>query len=299
MAPDKWFVLTVRPPSEEAAAEFAEALIALGGTAVEEERGRLTTYLPPPADPDRFVRDARDRLRDLAPGTPAELRWEWRENEDWSEAWRRGLTPRRVGRRLIVAPSWTEPEPRPGDVVLRIDPQMAFGTGEHASTRGVLRLLEAEIRTGDRVLDVGAGSGILAIAAALLGAGDVLAAECDADAVANARENLERNGVAGRVELVERRVDDAFLDALGPGRFELIVANVLSGVLVPLLPSFRRSVGDRPPARRPGRLILGGILAREARDVVAAAMRAGFGAIAEDVEEEWWSAAFEARGHPG
>lgn len=293
MVPDRWLVLTVHAPSDEAGGAIAEGLIALGGTAIVEEADGWSTYLPPPDDPETFVEEARETLRSYAPGAELELSWRWQPNEDWAVTWRRGLQPRRVGERLIVAPTWTEPEAGPEDIVLWIDPQMAFGTGEHASTRGVLRLLEAAIRPGDSVLDVGTGSGILAIAAVKLGAADVLAVESDPVAIPNARENVERNGVTDAVALETALVDDAYLDALGPGRIDLIVANVLSGVLIPLLPAFRRvlSAGDGAP----GRAILGGILTTETDRVVAAAEAAGFDVTREDVEQEWWSVLLTAR----
>lgn len=289
MAPDRWLVLTVHAPPDEAGGAIAEGLIALGGTAIVEEADGWSTYLPPPDDPETFIEEARETLRAYAPGAELELSWRWEPNEDWTVAWRRGLRPRRVGERLIVAPTWTEPEAGPEDIVLWIDPQMAFGTGEHASTRGVLRLLEASIRPGDRVLDVGTGSGILAIAAARLGAVHVLAVESDPVAIPTARENLERNGVAESVTLENALVDDAYLDALGPGSVDLIVANVLSGVLIPLLPAFRRVLATG------GRAILGGILTTEADRVVAAAEAAGFDVAREDVEDEWWSVLLTAR----
>ncbi|HEX6938013.1 MAG TPA: 50S ribosomal protein L11 methyltransferase [Longimicrobiales bacterium] len=298
MAPEQWLVLTVHVPAETLRDALVEELIELGGTAVEEEQDRLITYVPAPEDPEAFVREARERLQRLTTEHTLELSWDCRPNEDWAETWRRGLRPRRVGRRLIVAPTWTDPDAGADDVVLWIDPQMAFGTGEHPSTRGVLRLLEASVRAGDRALDVGTGSGILAIALAKLGADRVLAVESDPDAVANARENLERNGVDDRVELVEHTVDDAYLAALGDGRFDLILANILSGVLVPLLPAFARSLRRRAD-RTPGRVILGGILTREADRVVEAARRAGFDVAATDIEDEWWSALLEARAAAG
>ena len=289
MAPDRWLVLTVHAPADEAGGAIAEGLIALGGTAIVEETDGWSTYLPPPDDPETFIDEARETLCAHAPGAELRLSWRWEPNEDWMVAWRRGLRPRRVGERLIVAPTWTEPEAGPEDIVLWIDPQMAFGTGEHASTRGVLRLLEASIRPGDRVLDVGTGSGILAIAACRLGASHVLAVESDPVAIPTARENLERNGVAEAVTLENALVDHAYLDALGPGSVDLIVANVLSGVLIPLLPAFRRVLA---PA---GRAILGGILTTEADRVVAAAEAVGFDVAREDVEDEWWSVFLTAR----
>lgn len=287
---DLWLVISVRAPSDwVAVAELAEGLVAVGGSAVSEEGGRLVTYLSPPEDVEAFVEDVGARLEAMGLGDDLGLAWEWRPEADWLERWRRGLRPRRVGERLIVSPSWCAPEPRGDEIVIVVDPEMAFGTGEHGTTRGVLRLLEVAVREGDRVLDVGTGSGILAIAAARLGASEVLAVDNDADAIRNARSNVSRNGIEAAVDLEHGAVTERFLTRPGTGRFDLIVANVLSSVLVPLLASFRSVLGP-PHGQAPGgRLILGGILTSEAKDVVAAAKAAGLTLRREDVEEEWWS----------
>jgi ribosomal protein L11 methyltransferase len=203
--------------------------------------------------------------------------------EDWLALWRAGLEPRRVGQRIVVSPTWSEVNAAPGDLVIRLDPQMAFGTGEHASTRGVLRLMQEIVRPDDRLLDVGTGSGILAIAAARLGAAHVLAVESDPDALPNAGENVARNGVAGQVELCETVVDEAWLRTLGDGALDGILANVLSGVLLPLLPSFHTALAPD------GWVILAGILNEEAAAMRDAAAGAGFRVEAEDSEEQWWS----------
>jgi ribosomal protein L11 methyltransferase len=295
MTGKEWLVLTVRVSEPDAQGEVAEGLIALGGSAVMQEGDRLTTYMAAPAEIDPFLEGATERLRELVPGLELEFDWRWQRDEDWAESWRWGLRPRRTGERLIVTPSWAEPELLPGDIVITIDPEMAFGTGEHATTRGALRALESAVRPGDRVLDVGTGSAILAIAAARLGAGEVLAVESDPDALENAEDNLRRNGVADQVELLHGVVDDEFLALLGPARFDLIVANVLSGVLVPLLPAFLAALapaGQGRDERGPGRLILGGILEEEADSVIDAAREAGFTLSAEDFEDEWWGGLF-------
>ena len=284
-APDRWFVLTARAPADDLAALLSEGLLALGGLSVVEEGDRLTTYLPPPDDPDQFIREAYRFLGDwLMEDIAPDLSWRWQDNEDWEREWKRGLAPRKVSPRIVVKPTWTEWDAAPGEVVIEVDPEMAFGTGEHATTRGCLQLLDRAIRRGDRVLDVGAGSAILSIAAARLGAAEVVAVEYDADANINARDNLERNGVRQDVRLIEAMADESLLEELGS--FDLIVANILSGVIRPLLPAFRESLR----AAAGGRLIVSGILQSEhasvVRDAAAVDLR-----VAEFVEEEeWWSA---------
>jgi ribosomal protein L11 methyltransferase len=278
-----WLRVTVRSPSDELHVLLLEGLVASGASAVEERGHDLVTYLPLNADVSAVLDRLRGTLRELLGAEPPEFEVEDVADQDWLALWREGLGPRRVGDRIIVAPNWSAVEAAPRELVVRIDPQMAFGTGEHATTRGVLRLMQGVLHPGDRVLDVGAGSAILAIAAALLGAESVVAAEYDGDAVPNAAENIARNGVADRVTLLQTMVDHAFLEARGPGAFDGIVANVLRSVLQPLLPGFRDVLVPH------GWTILSGILAEEAAGMRSAAAAAGFVVAAEDEEEQWWS----------
>ena len=274
-------VLTVRAPSEELTEELAEGLLSLGGTAVEEDVDVLTTYVPEPDTPQAFLDQATARLQETT-GTELEILWRWQEDEDWSRRWREGLLPRRVGRRFVVTQPWNHVEPQPGDIVIVINPATAFGTGEHATTRGALRLLEETVRPGERVLDIGAGTGILSIAALRLGATSVLAVESDPGAMETAAENLQWNE-ATAVELVNAHVDPAYLEAYAAEGFDLITANVLSGILVPLLEGMAAALNPG------GRLILGGILQDEADHVLERAARAGLRLQKEDREDEWWT----------
>lgn len=286
--PERWLVVHVSSPSEELRQVLAEGLVASGGSAVVEEGDLLTTWLPEPSDTGEAVGRIRARL-ETATGQPVELRVEVRQNEDWLGLWRDGLAPRRVGERIIVTPSWTRPETETdNDIVVVIDPQMAFGTGEHASTRGALRMLEKVVRSGMTVLDVGAGSAVLSIAAARLGAARVLAVEIDASAIENARDNIENNRCSDRITLKNAAIDAAWLNNHA-ALFDVIVANVLSGVLRPLLPGFHRST------RRGGRIILGGILEEEADAVKRAAAAASFDLEREDAEAGWWTGSFVSK----
>jgi ribosomal protein L11 methyltransferase len=282
--PDRWLVVMVESPSEELTPLLAEGLVACGGAAVEERGARLHTYVRPPEDAEAFVRALERQLEQLA-GVPVAVAWEWRAHEDWSERWKRGLGPRRVGERIIVTPTWRTPAAADADIVLVIDPEMAFGTGEHATTRAVLRLLERAIRPGATVLDIGSGSGILAIAAARLGAMAVDAAESDAEALPYAEANIARNGAVGRVGLVHALVDECYLEERR-GRYDLILANVLSGVLRPLLRAMHAAL------REGGALVLGGILVEESEGMKRAAEAEGLEVVAEDVEDEWWTGWF-------
>jgi ribosomal protein L11 methyltransferase len=289
--PRRWLALTVESPSVELNAALAEGLISLGGSAVQEEHLTLRTFLPPPTD-DGAARSvallAEHVLSDSIGGATVRVSWAWQPDEDWLALWRDGLRPRRVGERFIIAPTWTVSELThgPHDIVIAIDPQMAFGTGEHASTRGVLRLLESAVTTGAVALDVGTGSGILAIAAVKLGATAVDAIDSDADALANAQENVARNHT--REVKLECGVVDAVLLEARAGRYDLILANVLRSMLEPMLPAFRRAL------RPGGRLILGGILETEAGPMIAAISRASLELVQEDHEDGWWSALVSA-----
>jgi ribosomal protein L11 methyltransferase len=276
--------LTVRPPDEGAG--IAEWLLDLGGTAVEEKDGALVTYLAPPPDLEGFLTDARHSLEDLHPGGGAVLTWRWQAHEAWEELWKRGLGPRRITPHLVVAPSWSEFVPEAGEKLIVLDPGMAFGTAEHATTRGCLRALCRFVEEGSRVADVGAGSGILSIAAACLGSQEILALEMDEASCETALENILRNGVQERVKVRRHRL--AAGDPLPEGPFNGVVANLQSHLIRPLLPSFREGLVPG------GWLIVSGILEGEAGEVLAWAATSGFFFQEAEEEEGWWTGVFTA-----
>jgi len=285
--PDRWLALTVKIPSPIGAGVFEELvpdlLLELGGRGVEEKDGAFTTYLLPPPDLEEVLATARSRLEALG-GSGDQLQWAWQPQEDWESLWRRGLGPRRISDRLVVAPSWDIPEVDLDTILIILDPGMAFGTAEHATTRGCLRLLESWVEEGDRVADIGAGSGILSIAAARFGARGVLAVEVDPMACEAARENLRANGVQDRVRMLEAEIRDG--EALPEGPFDGIVANIQRSILLPLLPAF--IAGLRPG----GWIILSGILLEEREEVVSRAADLSLALLEEDAEEEWWAGVF-------
>jgi ribosomal protein L11 methyltransferase len=278
-------VLSVRPSDPESREVLADVMIGMGGRAVVEEEGRLVTHLPGPDEPTTAVAELVRTLRDAFGPRELDIRTGWQRQEEWADVWRRGLAPRRITERIVVTPSWCQPEVEPGDLVIVVDPGMAFGTAEHATTRGCLRLLERAVRAGDRVADVGAGSGILSIAAALLGATDVLALEGDPWAIDAANENIEANGAGGVARVTEVWADAETLpQRLGPR--EGIVANIEHGVLQRLLPGFRRALTEG------AWLVLGGVLDHEWPEMVRKARDTGFALEKADQDEEWRAGLF-------
>jgi ribosomal protein L11 methyltransferase len=295
--PSRWLVLEVpRPEDPERSALVVEALMDLAGHGVEERDDQLVVYLPESDDPEQVSLLLESLTRQLAPllDTPTDeedaapfIHHRWQSHEDWKESWREGLGPRRIGDRLVVSPPWSEVDLREGEILLTIDPGMAFGTAEHPTTRGCLRLLESQVNPGDRLADVGTGSGILAIAALRLGADHVVALEIEPWSCEAARANAEINGVSDGLEIREERVGLDFLPGEAP--FDGIMANIESGVLLPRLPGLRRGLGDG------GWLVLSGILLSEVESIRSAAEEAELEFEAEDREEEWWSGVFRAR----
>ncbi len=208
-------------------------------------------YLPPGADSVRVRRSLRLALRFAPLQRPPRWRRARRLPEErWRESWKRYFRPRRVGQRLLVRPSWATYRARAGDTVVEIDPGMAFGTGQHPTTAMCLRALEERARRGDEILDVGTGSGILAIAAAKLGARRVVALDIDPQAVKAAGENAAANGVGDVVEIRQGTLPEST-----PGeRFDVIVANISSHTIERLAGAFAGALKDG------GALIISGFL---------------------------------------
>ncbi len=211
---------------------------------LEQQRSRLEAGL--------------DEIRAAGLGAVDPARFSWVQEEDWAHAWKAYFRPTRVGDRLVVVPTWEDYTPAAGEIPLYLDPGMAFGTGTHATTALCLRWMEELVQPGSRVIDVGTGSGILAVAAKRLGAAEVVAIDIDPVAVETAEQNARQNGV----EVDVRR---ATLDQVPEGDADLIVANIIASVIVDILPEV---VARLKPG---GRFLASGIIA-EKKDAVGEAM---------------------------
>ena len=271
----EWVTVRVFPGSHRDA--VPSALFAAGAQGIQELADSFVTHVHGQSVANDVV------CAMIALGDDIRVETEPTPDIDWSEQWKQSIGVQELGA-LTVAPPWLAADLDPQNSIV-IDPGMAFGTGEHATTRGVIRLLQRVVRHGDVVADLGAGSAVLAIAAAKLGATRVAAIEVDPDAIGNADENVARNGVEDRVAIIEG--DAASLLPLG-APVTVITANIISSVLLALLPAMRAALAPG------GHAILSGILAAE-RDTMLSAIMRDWHLVEEDREDAWWSATIAPR----
>ncbi len=198
------------------------------------------------------------------------------EDLDWNSCWAASVQPVRIGRRILIRQSWNTAVSRLGDLVLVIDPKRAFGTGYHATTQLLVEWLEDTIAGGERVLDAGTGTGILAMVALRLGARSVLAIDDDPDAIECARENATINGFGSELDL---RV--ASLESLENERFDLVVANLDRRIILAFSERLIRNLCAE------GRLLVSGLLTDDVADVSSASAACGGEVIGRREREEW------------
>ncbi|MBO5845532.1 MAG: 50S ribosomal protein L11 methyltransferase [Clostridia bacterium] len=200
--------------------------------------------------------------------------------DDWANSWKAYYKPIKIGERIVIVPAWEKYEPCEGEIIVRMDPGMAFGTGSHETTRLVIGLLEKYIRSGERVLDVGCGSGILAICASKLGAEICRAYDIDPIAVKVARENIKDSGqtniTCDQSDLL-RQVD------VSDGGYDVICANIVADIIIRMTPDVSKYLNDG------GVLLASGIIVERVEDVVECFEKNGF-EIAERVVDNGWCA---------
>ena len=326
----KWLEISVE--TEAAAAETVSAILheyGDGGVVIDQhavpdgEDGSyhydtarpitVTTYVPATADGQQSCRAMAAALGHLTVFNLAQIgppRTREVAEEDWATAWKDFYHPMRFGRRLVVKPSWRAFQAGPDDLVIELDPGMAFGTGLHQTTAMCLALLEDYVRPGASMLDQGTGSGILAIAAARLGARRVIAVDSSEVAVAAAQENVARNGLSSAIQVLHgdtphppppspSRGEGAPSAASplsraqgeGPGvrdvssalpaAYDLIVANIIANVIIALAAPFAAAL-------RPGGVLLAAGIIRDREDDVRAALgTAGLAVERREARDEW------------
>lgn len=241
---------------------------------LEKEHLKLTIYL---ADQDEnLVSEITDKMQSLAEQQGDSLMvlpLQEIADEDWANSWKKNYEVLHFGKRTQVVPEWMSPD-EPQDIVVKIDPGLAFGTGNHDTTGLCLGLLETLVEPAATVFDIGCGSGILAIAAQKLGAGKVLAYDFDPLAVRATKSNAELNGL-------ELPAEQSDLCQAVAGKADLIIANIVTDILLKLLPQLDAHLEAE------GKVLLSGIINERAEEVIAAYEKAGYVLLKRQATAEW------------
>lgn len=233
----------------------------------------------------RSLEEALWHLGQIHPLPPLDFRYI--KDENWMAAWKEHYKPIPIGKKLLVLPAWLESE-YPDRVAVRIDPSMAFGTGTHPTTRLCMQAIETYLELGKPVIDVGCGSGILSIAAALLGSGEILAVDIDNASVVSTKENATANGVMEKIETGLGSVVEVKNGLFSRKHAPLVVANILAPVIIRL---FDAGLADLVSPG--GTIILSGILAEQAPGIEAAAIARGLTPIEKLQIDDWVAQIFK------
>ena len=249
----------------------------------DRDHGAVSIFVPAEKSLSEYVAFLRERFSDLEMDVKIET--EGLREEDWAEAWKQYYKPIPLGR-VTVVPAWQEYTPAEGEKIIRMDPGMAFGTGTHETTRLVMRFLQDVIMGGERVLDLGCGSGILSLCASKLGASFCAAYDIDPVAVRVAKENVRADGA----DNIECGVSDLLRSVdLSGGKYDFVVANIVADVIIRLLPDVGAYMTDA------GRMIVSGIISPRAEEVREAIAANGFSVVEERQENDWLAILIEKR----
>lgn len=291
----KWIELTVDVPPE-----YAEPMSEIfhryghGGVAIEQEAGynpdegesppvpdfvTVKTYLPVDNTMERRRNQIDIGVRLVAHlATISPLKEKYVEEEDWQNAWKEHFHPLRIGRHLVICPTWRTVETSESDILIHLDPGMAFGTGHHPTTRTCMEILERDTKPGDRILDVGCGSGILSVVAVKVGAASALGLEIDPVAARAGEENVRINGIGDKVQIVQGTLPSPLAEARS---FDIVAANISAKVVTNLAQHLIDSVAIR------GKLIAGGIIEPHVEDVTKALNAVGASIDETFIDGDW------------
>ena len=236
----------------------------------------VSVYLPAERSVSECIAFLRERFATVGL-TDAKLETVGINEEDWANSWKAYYKPIKIGDRLVIVPAWEKYEAAEGELIVRMDPGMAFGTGTHETTRLVIRMLEQYTKPGCRMLDVGTGSGILAICASRLGAAECRAYDIDPMAVRVANENIKDSGLSN----ITCEVSDLLRQADASKPYDLICANIVADIIIRMMPDIA------PFMHNESVLLLSGIISERADDVIDCVERCGYRLVEKQEENGW------------
>ncbi len=244
----------------------------------------VSVYLPAERSIAEAMTFIRERLKDENL-EPIKVETVGVREEDWANSWKEYYKPLRIGKRLVIVPAWEKYEESGDDLIVRMDPGMAFGTGTHETTRLVIELLEKYTKSGCRMLDVGTGSGILAICASKLGAGECFAYDIDPMAVRVANENIKDSGLSN----IRCEVSDLLRQADRSRPYDLICANLVADIIIRMVPDLAPFMAEHTV------LLASGIISARADDVIACFDKYGYEVVEKSVENDWCALAVKKK----
>lgn len=246
----------------------------------------VKAYYSDDRNPESLTAEIQASLSDMAGYMdigPGEVKWVVRDDEEWKDTWKQYFKPFKFTEKIVIKPSWENYEPQPNDIVIELDPGMAFGTGTHETTRMCALLGEKYIKKGDKVFDLGCGTAILALSAVKLGASKALAVDIDDAAVKAARQNVQNNHESEKIEVRQGELHHIAREA-----YDLIFINIIADVILSLTDEIKHYVGNNT------RILLSGIIKSRQDEVRKAYLEAGFQLIEELNQGEWVAMAFHA-----
>ena len=246
-------------------------------TGITEEENYLIVFADEEADVnEERIKKYLEKLKSEKLLNDYSIASELLPEKNWNELWEKGREVMRVSDKFVIKPTFKEYKTQPGEIVLTIDPKMSFGTGEHQSTKLIIKLLEKYVHPGMRLLDLGSGTGILSIAAIKMGAAEAVAVDKDERCYENCNENCELNSVTGKVKIVKGEIFD-----LKEDNFDLIIANIHKDVLLGIADQIREKI------KLNGIVILSGLLIKDEKDIEQHYTETGFETVETDAMDEW------------
>lgn len=238
----------------------------------------ISVFIPCEKSPTDAMAFLRERF--AASGIDAKFELIGVNEDDWANTWKAYYKPIRIGKHMVIVPAWERFEPEEGDIIVRMDPGMAFGTGTHETTRLVIEFLEKYVKSGDRMLDVGTGSGILAICASKLGASECAAYDIDPVAVRVARDNIAESGLGNITCDVSDLLKQVSLEG---GQYDIVTANIVADIIIRLAPDIGAYMKD-------GALLIASGIISERKEEVLEVLLANKLDVTQILEDNGWCA---------